>query len=189
VLVPVALPAAAAPTRPTGRVPAPPGLPPVAPGLSAVPALRPAGALLKDLPTVAEAVWDRLADCESSGRWDADTGNGFYGGLQIRLQTWKEAGGLHFAARPDLADRGQQIAVAQEILRLQGWGAWPRCAQRLGLTDQPPATAPPPVQTPVTPSVPAPPPTANPALPTTPPTTPTQSSGARQAGSAFAAIS
>ncbi|MFI6151874.1 transglycosylase family protein [Kitasatospora sp. NPDC051170] len=82
---------------------------------------------------VADVVWDGLADCESGGDWQADTGNGFYGGLQIRPSTWSEAGGLPFADRPDHASRRQQTTVGEEILRQQGWEAWPSCARELGL--------------------------------------------------------
>src|SRR4051812_49733119 len=28
-------------------------------------------------------IWDRLAQCESGGNWSINTGNGFYGGLQV----------------------------------------------------------------------------------------------------------
>ncbi|MFJ9691347.1 transglycosylase family protein [Kitasatospora sp. NPDC101183] len=82
---------------------------------------------------VADMVWDELADCESGGDWRADTGNGFYGGLQIRPSTWSEVGGLRFADRPDRASRREQTAVGEEILRQQGWEAWPSCARELGL--------------------------------------------------------
>jgi hypothetical protein len=27
-------------------------------------------------------VWDRIAQCDSGGNWSAETGNGYYGGLQ-----------------------------------------------------------------------------------------------------------
>ncbi|MFD3837818.1 transglycosylase family protein [Streptomyces sp. NPDC058642] len=77
--------------------------------------------------------WNCVALCESSGRWDADTGNGFYGGLQFWQPTWEEFGGLTYAPRADLATRAQQIAVAQEVLAVQGWEAWPVCAKRYGL--------------------------------------------------------
>ncbi|WP_405011012.1 transglycosylase family protein [Kitasatospora sp. NBC_01539] len=85
-----------------------------------------------DLPTP-DAVWDALADCESGGDWQADTGNGYYGGLQIWPPTWAEAGGLQYAVRPDLAARREQITVAEEILRRQGWQAWASCARQIGL--------------------------------------------------------
>ncbi|MER6392018.1 transglycosylase family protein [Streptomyces sp. NPDC001523] len=78
--------------------------------------------------------WDCVADCESSGRWAVNTGNGFYGGLQFRQPTWEEHGGLLFAPRADLATREQQIRVAEEVLGTQGWEAWPVCSKRYGLT-------------------------------------------------------
>jgi nucleoid-associated protein YgaU len=77
--------------------------------------------------------WSCAALCESSGRWDADTGNGFYGGLQFWQPTWEEFGGLTYAPRADLATREQQISVAQEVLAVQGWEAWPVCSKRYGL--------------------------------------------------------
>jgi resuscitation-promoting factor RpfA len=79
-------------------------------------------------------VWDDLAMCESSGNWNTDTGNGFFGGLQFWHPTWLEFGGLEYAPRADLATPEQQIAIAEEVLREQGWGAWPECARKLGLS-------------------------------------------------------
>nr|WP_237749657.1 transglycosylase family protein [Streptomyces sp. SS] len=78
--------------------------------------------------------WGCVADCESGGRWHVNTGNGFYGGLQFWQPTWVEHGGLRYAGRADLATRPQQIAVAEEVLRTQGWGAWPVCSKRYGLS-------------------------------------------------------
>ena len=34
------------------------------------------------------SAWDRIAACESGGNWAANTGNGYYGGLQFNLGTW-----------------------------------------------------------------------------------------------------
>ncbi|MFD7733371.1 transglycosylase family protein [Kitasatospora phosalacinea] len=82
-----------------------------------------------------DLVWDRLADCESDGDWQADTGNGYYGGLQIWPPTWREAGGLRYADRPDHAARRQQITVAEEVLRRQGWQAWGGCAREIGVLE------------------------------------------------------
>ena len=84
-------------------------------------------------PQPVSGVWDRLADCESDGRWAANTGNGYYGGLQEDLVFWRRHGGLQYAARPDLASRAAQIAVAQTGLSIQGFSAWPVCSRRLGL--------------------------------------------------------
>ncbi|WP_175412409.1 transglycosylase family protein [Streptomyces sp. TRM64462] len=78
--------------------------------------------------------WGCVALCESSGRWHVNTGNGYYGGLQFRQSTWEAFGGLAHAARADLASRDEQIAVAQEVLRWQGWRAWPECSRRYGLS-------------------------------------------------------
>ncbi|MET9535667.1 transglycosylase family protein [Streptomyces sp. NPDC006649] len=76
--------------------------------------------------------WGCIAECESGGHWDADTGNSFYGGLQILQSTWVENGGLAYAPRADLATREQQITVAERILATQGWQAWPVCSKRYG---------------------------------------------------------
>lgn len=77
--------------------------------------------------------WGCLAECESSGRWDANTGNGFYGGLQFWQSTWEGFGGLGYAPRADLASRADQITVAEKVLAAQGWEAWPVCSRRYGL--------------------------------------------------------
>lgn len=86
----------------------------------------------------AEGPWACLAECESDGRWDANTGNGYYGGLQFHQPTWEGHGGLAYAPRADLATREEQIKVAQKVLRSQGWKAWPVCSQKVkeaGLAD------------------------------------------------------
>ncbi|WP_346623654.1 transglycosylase family protein [Blastococcus montanus] len=77
--------------------------------------------------------WDRLAQCESSGDWSINTGNGYYGGLQFYQPTWVAFGGAEYAPRADLATREQQIAIAEKTLAAQGWGAWPACSAKLGL--------------------------------------------------------
>ena len=77
--------------------------------------------------------WGCVAECESGGDWHANTGNGFYGGLQFWQPTWEDFGGLKYAPRADLATRVEQIAVAQEVLAVQGWEAWPVCSERYGL--------------------------------------------------------
>ncbi|MEU0885509.1 transglycosylase family protein [Lentzea sp. NPDC005914] len=73
--------------------------------------------------------WDALAQCEASGNWAANTGNGFYGGLQFTQQTWNGHGGV---GNPANASREQQIAVAERVLAGQGPGAWPSCSKRIG---------------------------------------------------------
>ena len=75
--------------------------------------------------------WDALAQCESGGNWAINTGNGYSGGLQFSPSTWAAYGG---SGAPESASREQQIAVAENILAGQGWGAWPSCAAQLGLS-------------------------------------------------------
>jgi hypothetical protein len=72
--------------------------------------------------------WDRIAHCESGGRWHISTGNGYYGGLQISPSTWRGYGGKKFARLPHQATKREQIRIAERIQDGQGWGAWPSCA-------------------------------------------------------------
>jgi hypothetical protein len=81
----------------------------------------------------ADGVWDRIAACESGGNWSINTGNGYYGGLQMLGATWRAYGGGEFAPRADQASRAQQITVAERIRADAGYGAWPACARQLGL--------------------------------------------------------
>lgn len=73
--------------------------------------------------------WDAIARCESGGNWAINTGNGYYGGLQFKLSTWRANGGV---GNPAQASREQQIAVAERVLKSQGIGAWPTCGKRAG---------------------------------------------------------
>ena len=75
--------------------------------------------------------WDAVASCESGGNWHINTGNGFYGGLQFDLSTWKSNGGDQYASRPDLATREQQISVATSLYDKRGSSPWPVCGSRL----------------------------------------------------------
>ena len=81
-----------------------------------------------------EATWDRIAVCESTSNWSINTGNGFYGGLQFSLSTWKSYGGTAFASRPDLASRGEQITIANKVYDNAGGASrdW-ACARILGI--------------------------------------------------------
>lgn len=79
------------------------------------------------------ATWDALAQCEATGNWAINTGNGFYGGVQFDQNTWERQGGLKYAPRADLATREEQIAIASRTQQTQGWGAWPSCTSKLGL--------------------------------------------------------
>jgi hypothetical protein len=74
-------------------------------------------------------VWDNIAQCESGGKWNTSTGNGYSGGLQFSPHTWRAYGGQGSASG---ASRGQQIAVAEKVLAAQGWNAWPSCSRKMG---------------------------------------------------------
>ena len=80
-------------------------------------------------------VWDEVAECESSGDWSINTGNGYHGGLQFSPSTWEQFGGRRYASRAELATREQQIAIAERTLQGQGAGAWPVCGRRAGLAN------------------------------------------------------
>lgn len=76
------------------------------------------------------SVWDQLAQCESGGRWNINTGNGYYGGLQFLPSTWRAVGG---SGLPHQNSREEQIYRAEILLSRSGWGQWPQCARKLGL--------------------------------------------------------
>ncbi|NNG83780.1 LysM peptidoglycan-binding domain-containing protein [Streptomyces cacaoi] len=99
----------------------------------AVPLVSATGAQAASVDT-----WDKVAQCESSGNWSANTGNGYYGGLQFNQSSWAAAGGTKYAPRADQATKDQQIAVAEKLLAMQGPGAW-SCAGAGGLTAGGPA--------------------------------------------------
>ncbi|WP_063772117.1 transglycosylase family protein [Kitasatospora mediocidica] len=110
------------------------------------------------------STWEKVAQCESSGDWSINTGNGYYGGLQFSASTWAAFGGTQYAPQANQATEDQQIAVAEKVLASQGPGAWPVCSVQAGLTA---GGAPAAVNTSsaaATPSTPAP---AAPAAPTT----------------------
>jgi len=76
-------------------------------------------------------VWDQLAQCESGGNWAINTGNGYYGGLQFSLSTWRGYGGRGY---PHQQSREYQISIAEKVRNANGgYGSWPHCSQQLGL--------------------------------------------------------
>lgn len=105
-----------------------------------------ASSLVKAVPTIVKVgtkeeptsnfaggntVWDALAQCESGGNWAINTGNGYYGGLQFNVGTWRAYGGTGL---PSQASRETQIAIATKLRDASGgYGAWPGCAAKLGL--------------------------------------------------------
>ena len=77
------------------------------------------------------ATWEKLAQCESGGNWSINTGNGFYGGLQFTQQSWN---GVGMSGSPHTASKEAQIEAGERLLALQGWGAWPACTAKYGLS-------------------------------------------------------
>ena len=61
---------------------------------------------------------------QSGGRWHINTGNGYYGGLQFNLGTWRSAGGSRFAKYPHRATKREQIHVANKLHAKRGFSPW-----------------------------------------------------------------
>lgn len=82
-------------------------------------------------PPVPSWPWDALAECESGGDWSINTGNGFFGGLQFTLTSWRAVGGTGY---PHQHSREEQIRRGIALQKIQGWGvAWPYCSRKIGL--------------------------------------------------------
>jgi hypothetical protein len=77
-----------------------------------------------------DAQFDRLAQCESGGRWNLNSGNGYYGGLQFSAATWQSHGGTGL---PSDHSRAEQIDIGRRQWRQSRWSAWPSCSRQLGL--------------------------------------------------------
>lgn len=75
------------------------------------------------------ASWDRLAQCESGGNWSINTGNGYYGGIQFSLSSWRAVGGTGY---PHEHSREEQIRRGQMLWEQGGWGHWPGCTRKFG---------------------------------------------------------
>ena len=96
-------------------------------------AAAPVMALAAPADAASISAWNRLARCESGGRWHINTGNGYYGGLQISSSTWRAYGGRRFSRLPSRATKLEQIRIGERIKHGQGWRAWPACSSRIGL--------------------------------------------------------
>jgi murein DD-endopeptidase MepM/ murein hydrolase activator NlpD len=145
-----------------------------------------------------EAQWDKVAQCESGGRWNLSYGDrDSTGGLQFRIASWLDAlsylrsKGVDTSSYPSMpyqATKKQQIIAGEALLAMQGASAWTCNAMvgsplgygsdksqsmfRGGPNPYPTTTTPTPTPTPSTPSTPDP----KPSTPTTPkPSTPSTS--------------
>jgi hypothetical protein len=77
-----------------------------------------------------DPIWATLRRCESGGRYNINTGNGFYGAYQFVPSTWR---GLGYAGMPHQAPPHVQDEAAQKLQARSGWGQWPACTRKLGL--------------------------------------------------------
>ena len=68
--------------------------------------------------------WNKIAKCESGGRWHINTRNGYYGGLQFNLATWRSVKGQQFAKYPHKASKAEQITVANRLYAKRGFKPW-----------------------------------------------------------------
>lgn len=75
-------------------------------------------------------IWNKIADCETHQNWGANTGNGYFGGLQFNQGAWNSVGGNGL---PSDASRDEQISRGKMLQANRGWGAWGACARHLGL--------------------------------------------------------
>ena len=79
-------------------------------------------------------VWHRLADCESNGNAAAVSRSGKYrGAFQFSIPTWRSLG---YAGDPINHPYTTQLAAAKKLQARSGWGQWPACARRLGLSTE-----------------------------------------------------
>ncbi|MGH8998258.1 MAG: transglycosylase family protein, partial [Acidimicrobiia bacterium] len=77
----------------------------------------------------ADGVWARLRNCESGGRYDRNSGNGYYGAYQFHPGTWRSLG---YSGMPHEAPPHVQDEAAQKLQARSGWGQWPACSRRIG---------------------------------------------------------
>ena len=74
--------------------------------------------------------WDRIAECETGGKWNVIKPI-YQGGTGIWYGNWSAYGGKAFAKNAGNATKYEQIIVAERIRAEYGWGAW-GCGKTLG---------------------------------------------------------
>jgi cell wall-associated NlpC family hydrolase len=75
----------------------------------------------------------RLRQCEATGDYKANTGNGYYGAYQFDKKTWQ---GLGYSGLPHQATPATQDEAAIKLYQKKGWAPWPACSKKLGLVDK-----------------------------------------------------
>jgi hypothetical protein len=81
------------------------------------------------LSDIGDDVFAKLRRCESGGRYNANSGNGYYGAYQFAPGTWRSLGysGLPHDASPETQDE-----AARKLQARGGWRQWPACSRRIG---------------------------------------------------------
>lgn len=79
--------------------------------------------------------WDsklnRMAYCESTSRWNLNTGNGFYGGLQFSLSTWYSIGGRGLPSEnSEIEQKYRAVLWHNKIGTWVTSAGWPICGYR-----------------------------------------------------------
>lgn len=71
---------------------------------------------------------ERMALCETRyngrARWFLNSGNGYYGGLQFDLSTWRSVRGRRY---PHQNSKREQKYRAVLLIKKRGYRPWPRC--------------------------------------------------------------
>ena len=119
-----------APTLTPTPTPSPTSTPTPSPTPSPTPTPSPSPTPIPTSNPQNDAVWEQLAQCESHANWTADTGNGYFGGLQFNQSAWESVGGT---GKPSEAGRDEQIAKGKLLQAARGWSPWGACSKQLGL--------------------------------------------------------
>ena len=72
------------------------------------------------------AAWLAQAQCVHAreGAWNANTGNGYFGGFQFAAQTWARVGGAHVAALSHPGNAKFPFAVPMQEQLYRAWLLW-----------------------------------------------------------------
>lgn len=72
------------------------------------------------------ATWLAQAQCVHAreGAWNANTGNGYFGGFQFAAQTWTRVGGAHVAALSHPGNARFPFAVPMHEQLYRAWLVW-----------------------------------------------------------------
>ena len=61
-----------------------------------------------------------------SVNWRANTGNGYYGGLQFSLSTWRAQGGTGYPHQHSAREQKYRAVI---LIQKAGYGPWPVCGR------------------------------------------------------------